>query len=125
MNYLLDVSLLVALLTETHTQNKTARAWFAGKKGVLCPFSELGFIRVAMSPAHNFTMAQARKVLTDFYRDEQVEFLAADISALQGQTAPSAAKSTDWYMANLATRHGLKWATLDKSANHPARELVV
>jgi len=124
MNYLLDVSTLVALLTETHAHNKVTRAWFAGKKAVLCPFSELGFIRVTMSPAHNFTMEQARRALADFYRDEPAEFLAADISALDGQQSPSAGKSTDWYLANLAKHHGLKWATLDKTASHPARELI-
>ena len=124
MNYLLDVSTLVALLTETHAQHKLTRSWFAGKKAVLCPFSELGFIRVTMSPAHNFTMEQARRALSDFYRDEPAEFLAADISALAGQPSPSAGKSTDWYLANLAKEHGMKWATLDKTASHPARELV-
>ena len=50
--------------------------------------------------------------------------LPADISALNGKPAPSAGKSTDWYLANLAAEHEMKWATLDKGANHPARELV-
>lgn len=124
MKYLLDVSLLVALLIKSHTHHVVARAWFSGKKTVVCPFSELGFIRVAMSPAHNFTMSDARKLLEDFCANEGVGFLTADISALKGLPAPSAGKSTDWYLANLATEHGLKWATLDKTANHPARELV-
>ncbi len=124
MKYLLDVSLLVALLIKSHSHHILARAWYSGKKVVVCPFSELGFIRVAMSPAHNFSMNDARKMLEDFYADEGAEFLAADISALQGQPAPSAGKSTDWYLANLAKAHGMKWATLDKTASHPARELV-
>ncbi len=124
MKYLLDVSTLIALLVETHVHHKITNDWFAGKKAVLCPFSELGFIRVYMSPAHNFTMEQARKTLEDFYHSQDAEFLAADISALKGLPAPSAGKSTDWYLANLATEHSLKWATLDKTANHPASELV-
>jgi predicted nucleic acid-binding protein len=124
MNYLLDVSTLVALLTETHVHHKLVKDWFVGKKAVLCPFSELGFIRVYMSPAHNFTMQQARKTLEDFYADVNAGFLAADISALAGRPSPSAGKSTDWYLANLAKAHGMKWATLDKTASHPASELV-
>jgi predicted nucleic acid-binding protein len=124
VNYLLDISVLVALLTKTHTHHAVCRAWLAGKTPVLCPLSELGFIRVSMSPAHNATMKEARKALDDFYADEFAEFLAADISALEGQPSPSAGKSTDWYLANLAKKHGMKWATLDKAADHPARELV-
>jgi predicted nucleic acid-binding protein len=124
VNYLLDVSVLVALLTKTHTHHALARAWLSGKKPVLCPLSELGFFRVSMSPAHNANMKEASKALEDFYADEGVEFLAADISALDGQPAPSAGKSMDWYLANLAKEHGMKWATLDKTASHPARELV-
>ena len=124
MKQLLDVSVLVALLTKTHTHHAVTRAWLPGKKPVLCPLSELGFIRVSMSPAHNATMKEARKALDDFYTDEGAEFLAADISALNGLPSPSAGKSTDWYLANLAKEHGMKWATLDKTASHPERELV-
>lgn len=124
MKYLLDVSLLVALLTKSHTHHAVARAWSSGKNVVVCPLSELGFIRVSMSPAHNATMSQAREALENFYDSEDAEFLPADISALDGQPPPSAGKSTDWYLANLAKKHGMKWATLDKTASHPARELV-
>ena len=68
MNYLLDISVLVALLFKNHSHHAQARAWLAGKKPVLCPLSELGFIRVAMSAAHNATMDEARKALADFLR---------------------------------------------------------
>jgi predicted nucleic acid-binding protein len=124
VKYLLDVSLLVALLIKSHTHHQLARVWFANRKAVVCPLSELGFIRVAMSPAYDFKMNEARTMLEDFYADEPAEFLPADISALKGQIAPSAGKSTDWYLANLAEEHNLKWATLDKTASHSARELV-
>ena len=124
MIFLLDISTLVALIFKNHAQHELARQWLAGKKIAVCPFSELGFIRVAMSPAHNATMSEAREALEDFCRDEKTKFIAADISALHGKPAPSAGKSTDWYLANLAEKHGMKWATLDTRANHTARELV-
>jgi hypothetical protein len=85
---------------------------------------ELGFLRVSMSPAFNATMADARKALEDFYTMQKPDFVPDDISALKGRPSPSAGKSTDWYLANLADQHGMKWATLDKTAGHPARELV-
>ena len=124
MKILLDVSVLVALVFKNHVHHAPARHWLAGKTPVLCPLTELGFIRVALSPAHHATMDEARRALADFYTDEAAEFLPADLPALEGKPAPSAAKSTDWYLGNLADEHGLKWATLDKQANHPARELV-
>ena len=69
-------------------------------------------------------MTDAREVLEIFLADEKPEFIPADIRALQGETAPSSSKTTDWYLANLANAHGMKWATLDTRANHPARILV-
>lgn len=124
MNYLLDVSVLVALLWPRHVHHKIANDWIAGKKLTLCPLVELGFLRVSTSPAFNATMTDARKALADFYRDSKPGFIAADIHALAGEIAPSSSKTTDWYLANLAVAHKLKWATLDNGAKHPAAELV-
>ena len=47
-----------------------------------------------------------------------------DASALDGAAAPSGGKSTDWYLANLAAKHGMKWATLDAGAKHQVAELI-
>ena len=95
-----------------------------GQKLVVCPFTELGFLRVVTSPAFNATMTDAREVLEIFLAEEKPEFIPADIRALQGEAAPSSSKTTDWYLANLAHAHGMKWATLDTRANHLARILV-
>ncbi|HSY18266.1 MAG TPA: PIN domain-containing protein [Candidatus Acidoferrales bacterium] len=123
MNYLLDVSTLIALLLDDHVHNKKVTAWAAGKKLAICPLSELGFLRVAMK-AYNATPDQSRRLLKSFKDIDRPQFVPADISALEGDPFPSAGKSTDWYIANLAQKHGMKWATLDKGANHPARALV-
>jgi predicted nucleic acid-binding protein len=123
VNYLLDVSTLVALLLDDHEHNRKVTAWAAGKKLAICPLSELGFMRVAMA-AYHAPPEQARRLLQSFKDIDRPQFVAADISALEGEPFPSARKSTDWYIANLAHRHGMKWATLDKAANHPARILV-
>ena len=124
MKYLLDVSTIVALLWKEHTDHSKTRTWAAGKKLAVCPFTELGFLRVVTSPAFNATMTDAREVLEFFLAEEKPEFIPADIHALQGEAAPSSSKTTDWYLANLAHAHDMKWATLDTRANHPARILV-
>jgi uncharacterized protein len=125
MKYLLDVSTMVALLWKEHADHSKARAWATGKKLAVCPFTELGFLRVITSPAFYATMTDAREVLEIFLAEEKPEFIPADIRALQGEVAPGSSKTTDWYLANLARAHGMSWATLDTRANHSARTLVV
>lgn len=124
MKYLLDVSTLVALLWPSHVHHKTANAWRKGKDIAVCPITELGFIRVSTSPAFNASMDDARKALEDFLSDEKPDFIPADRRALEGAAAPTSAKTTDWYLGNLAQACGMKWATLDQAANHPAAELI-
>ena len=124
MKYLLDVSMLIALIWPNHVHHKRASAWLKGKKMVLCPITELGFIRVSTSAAFNASMLDARKALKDFVEDQKPEWLPADLRALDGEVAPASGKTTDWYLANLAAAHGMRWATLDQSAKHPAAELV-
>lgn len=124
MKVLLDVSALVALMWENHVHNVRVEAWAKGKTLVLCPITELGFVRVSSSPAHNATVNEAREILTDFIRDFSPEFIAADLRQLDTQAAPTSGKTTDWYLAELAEKHGLKWATLDESAAHPAALVI-
>jgi predicted nucleic acid-binding protein len=77
VKFLLDVSTLVALLWKTHTDHPKASAWWAAKDLVVCPITELGFLRVVTSPAFNASMTQARQVLSDFLSKEAPEFIPA------------------------------------------------
>jgi predicted nucleic acid-binding protein len=113
MTYLLDVSTLIALLWRTHGDHAKVLDWTKGKKLATCPITELGFIRVSTSKAFNLSMTDARKLLENFIGS--VEFVPDDLHALDGATAPTSAKTTDWYLANLAHKHGMRWATLDQS----------
>ncbi len=124
MKQLLDISTLIALVWPSHVAHTKATAWRTGKDLAICPIVELGFLRVSTSPAFNATMSDARKALADFLSDEKPEFLPDDQRALNGLEAPSSAKTTDWYLGNLASAHGMQWATLDAGAKHPAAFLV-
>ena len=124
MKVLLDVSTLVALLWENHVHHVRVETWAKGKTLVLCPITELGFVRVSSSPAHNATVREAREVLGDFIRVFSPEFIPADACQLDTQAAPTSGKTTDWYLAELAEKHGLKWATLDQNAAHPAALVI-
>jgi uncharacterized protein len=125
MKHLLDVSVLIALIWPQHSDHAKAKAWYSGKDVVLCPITELGFVRVSTSPAFAASMADARRALADFIRDDKPGWIPCDIRALDGHAAPASGKTTDWYLANLASHHGMKWATLDTGARHPAADLVL
>lgn len=118
-HFLLDVSTLVALLIEDHEFHAAARAWSEGRTLALCPITELGFMRVAMT-AYNASQEAARKVLEEL----PAKFICADLPALEAGPFPGVKQSTDWYLAGLAAKHGLKLATFDAGIKHPAAELV-
>ena len=124
MKYLLDVSTLIALIWPSHVDHRKASSWRKGKQLVLCPITEIGFIRVSTSPAFNASMEDARAALKDFLADEKPDWIPADLHGLEGAAAPTSAKTTDWYLANLADKHGMRWATLDRSAKHSVALLI-
>jgi len=122
VSYLLDVNALVALIWASHVDHDRAMRWREGKTLTLCPLTELGFLRVSTSPAFNARMTDARQALRAFIEEESPGFIAADVRALTGVEPPHSRSTTDYYLANLAAKHGLKLATFDRGIEHPAAE---
>jgi toxin-antitoxin system PIN domain toxin len=127
MTHLLDVNTLIALIWPSHVHHSKAKAWRIGKSLALCPISELGFIRISTNPTGQFnsSMPDARQALQDFIREEKPQFIPCDAHGLDGTAAPSSAKSTDWYLANLAAKYNARLATLDASLSHQAAEVIL
>jgi toxin-antitoxin system PIN domain toxin len=124
MKYLLDVNMLLAGIWKDHAQHAVASAWLSGKSLVVCPVTELGFIRISTNPrAINSSMEKARDFLEKFHLQRQTEFVPDDLPALKSNPKTSG-QVTDHYLAALAEKHGLKLATLDAGLKHPAVELV-
>ena len=121
MTYLLDVSAVLALLLRKHQNHARMREWQAGKELAICPIVELGFLRVS-ARIYNCELEDSRRILAEFKK--RAIFLPDSLSALDGQSAPVANKTTDWYLANLAEAHGMKWVTLDTRAEHPAAVVI-
>jgi predicted nucleic acid-binding protein len=64
MKYLLDVNVLLAAVWVNHPQYAVADAWLNGKSVVVCPISELGFLRISTNnKAIAAPMEDARKAL--------------------------------------------------------------
>lgn len=124
MKHLLDVNVLLAGVWTSHPQHAAATSWLTGKAVVVCPISELGFLRIStQKKAFNFTMADARNGLEKFLSERKAARIPDDLPALDSKPATSE-QVTDHYLADLAAKHGLKLATLDAGIQHASVELV-
>ena len=123
MTYLLDISTLLAWLNAAHTANDDVLRWEKGKAIAVCPLTELGFLRVSCN-AYGANLPDAREALARWKTKRQPKWLACDIPTGEGTPAPTWKHTTDFYLANLAGRHGMKLATLDAHLAHPAAEKI-
>lgn len=124
MKYLLDVNVLIAGIIATHPHHARVEAWLEDKSVLVCPLSELGFLRISTNPrALGFTMRDARQLLENFIGVNNAKRIPADLAALESHPKKSE-DVTDHYLGDLAARHNLKLATLDSDLSHPAAELV-
>jgi hypothetical protein len=88
------------------------------------PISELGFLRIsAHRRAFNFAMKDARTGLNQFAIQTKADRIPDDLPALNSRPRTSG-QVTDHYLADLASKHGFKLATLDGQLKHPSAELV-
>jgi len=123
MIYLLDASVLIPLLVADHEHHAAAADWMAGRQTAVCPFTELAYLRI-VTGIYRADQTAARKALQDFRLSDRPRLIAADLSPLDASAFPSAQKSTDWYLCELANKHGMKLATFDGGMKHPAAEIL-
>ena len=116
MSHLLDVSFLLACAWETHERHGAARAWLEKQASfATCTLSQLGFLRVSLTPAFRATFADAQAALADILERRGTRFLADDvpITRLSSYSIVTHADVTDAYLIELSRAHHLKLATLD------------
>lgn len=123
---LLDVNVLTALLWPEHDHHEAAHRWFAkGERGprfwATCPITQLGFVRIASTPAFSadaLTPAQALAVLADNLRHPAHRYWAAgpSVPAALARAAPHLQgyrQVTDAYLIALARQQRGVVATFD------------
>ena len=120
MTCLLDVSALIALLWDLHVHNERATRWQEKATLAICPLTELGFLRISTQPSFGATVAEARKMLRDWKRAQKPEFVPCDLDSLDSDEPSTGTRTTDFYLASLAAKHGMRLATLDESIGHKA-----
>ncbi len=122
--YLLDVSALMALLWDTHVHNERVTAWEDGQQIAVCPITELGFLRISTQPAFGLSVADARKALKDWKEARHPQSFPCDMEALDTDPPSVGSKTTDFYLASLAAKHGMQLATLDAGIDHQAAFVI-
>ena len=120
MIYLLDVSTLMALLWQLHDENERVTRWQGTAKLAVCPLTELGFLRISTQPVFGATVAEARKMLRAWKQAVAPQFVPCDLEALGTDEPRTGTKTTDFYLASLAAKHGMQLATLDENIGHQA-----
>jgi toxin-antitoxin system PIN domain toxin len=125
MTHLLDVNVLLASIWTVHSHYPAADAWLKGKRVAVCPLVELGFLRISTNPKAplNVSMPDARKALEKFLSETAAARIPDDLPALDSK-ANKSDQVTDCYLADLASKHGLKLATFDAGLKHPSATLV-
>jgi len=124
LRHLLDVNLLLAAIWADHPQHAKVFAWLSGKSVILCPLSELGFLRISTNKkVINSPMEKARDLLNRFATARKAVRIADDLPALDSHPGKSE-EVTDHYLADLAALHGAKLATLDRNLNHPSVDVI-
>jgi uncharacterized protein len=125
MTYLLDVNILLAAIWDKHPLHERAFNGIKAKDIAVCPLTELGFIRISTNPkaSINAPMDKTRELLRQFAQERKAIRIPADISALESKAAKSD-EVTDSYLAELAARHNMKFATMDGSIKHAAATLI-
>lgn len=114
MSHLLDVNLLLACGWSGHPEHTRANRWLNSTPTfATAPITQMGFLRVSMSPAYGASFADARTALAAILQLRSHRFIT---DATQADALPllSTRKDvTDAHLVRLATSHGLKLATLD------------
>jgi toxin-antitoxin system PIN domain toxin len=119
MSHLLDVNFLLACAWQTHDHHAAASAWLDQQEEfATCPISELGFLRVSMSPAFRADFVDALAALDGIVSRRGTTFIPDDVPAASLAPVTSYADITDGYLVALAKAHGLKLATLDDALCH-------
>ena len=124
MTYLLDVSTLLALLWDLHVHNKRVTVWQDKLSLAVCPITELGFLRISTQPTFGATVKEARRALQDWKATKKPKFVPCDLEALAMEEPPTGNRTTDFYLASLASKHGMELATLDEDVDHKAAFLI-
>jgi toxin-antitoxin system PIN domain toxin len=114
VSHLLDVNFLVACGWQSHADHVRASRWLATVRAfATCPATEMGFLRVSLSPAFAASFADALAPLQAIAVIRGHRFVRDGTRARSLPAITSSKDVTDAHLVNLARAHRLKLATFD------------
>ena len=114
MSHLLDVNFLVACGWQSHAEYLRASRWLSRAKSfATCPISEMGFLRVSLSPAYGASFEDAMAALSAIAGMRAHRFLPDATRAESLPRVDTSKDVTDAHLVHLARRYRLKLATFD------------
>jgi len=116
MSHLLDVNLLLACAWSGHPAHTSVNRWlYSVAEFATAPPTQMGFLRVSMSPAYGASFADAKAALDAILRLKAHRFLTDSTRAQSLPPVSSGKDVTDAHLIRLAANSGVKLATLDVS----------
>lgn len=114
MSHLLDVNFLIACGWESHHEYARASRWLSQAKSfATCSISEMGFLRVSLSPAFGARFEDAMAALAAIIGLRSHRFVQDETRAQSSPRITATKDVTDAHLVQLARRHRLKLATFD------------
>lgn len=115
--YLLDSSVVIALLTDSHIHRWRVIEWIerSPKTIALCSITQGAFLRVYLQSQPGATFGQGIEALLQLSRQPEVTFLTdnGDYLDVPARGIRGHRQITDAYLAHLAEKNDLTLATLD------------
>ncbi len=114
MSHLLDVNILLACAWSGHADHARANRWLNSTTAfATAPITQMGFLRVSMSPAYGASFADAMTALAAILHLPSHRFLTDTTQAASLPALATSRDVTDAHLVHLAVSHGFKLATLD------------
>ena len=127
MRALLDINVLLALLDSDHVDHRRAHDWLDDEIDAgwaSCAITENGFVRIISQPRYPSPVAPAEaiEVLGRACEDGSHEFWPCELSLLDAAVVDRSRlhgprQITDAYLIALATAHGGRFATFDRTVS--------
>jgi len=114
VSHLLDVNFLIACGWQSHADHVRASRWLSREKSFATgSVSEMGFLRVSLSPAFGARFEDAIAALEAIVQMRGHRFVRDDTRAGSLPLVTTSKDVTDAHLVHLAWRHSLKLATFD------------
>ena len=116
MSHLLDVNFLLACAWSRHANHAPANRWLnAATAFATAPVTQMGFLRVSLSPAYGARFEDVQTALRAILQLKSHRFLTDAVLADSLPAVTNGHDVTDAHLVRLAASHGLRLATLDGS----------